>query len=131
VWPPFPVERTPCRFWVLLVLALLLMVWRRSAGSKRPTHFASRRTRLALGLALVLTSLLVGCGGGGEGGGGGGNPGTPGGTYSLSITGTTTSDGQLERVAISGVAQSYFSPRKITLRYASIPRFGYRTGHWA
>ena len=91
VWPPFPVERTPCRFWVLLVLALLLMVWRRSAGSKRPTHFASRRTRLALGLALVLTSLLVGCGGGGEGGGGGGNPGTPGGTYSLSITGTTTS----------------------------------------
>jgi len=48
-----------------------------------------RRSGLVLSVTLALALLFVACGGGGGGGGGGGNPGTPPGTYMLTVTATS------------------------------------------
>lgn len=50
-----------------------------------------RRIRVALGTVMALVVFWAACGGGGGGAGGGGNPGTPAGTYNLTVTGTFTS----------------------------------------
>jgi hypothetical protein len=74
----------------LLMLALLLTgfactfsKWRRV----RANHWQTALLPIAAGL--LLTFLIAACGGGGGGGGGGGptNPGTPAGTYTLTVTG--------------------------------------------
>jgi hypothetical protein len=55
-----------------------------------------RLTEASLLASLVLMLLWAACGGGGGGGGGGGNPGTPIGTYTLTVTGTVaTGSGNL------------------------------------
>jgi hypothetical protein len=54
---------------------------------------AKRHSRWALAPAMVLVlgilNWISGCGGGGGGGGGGHDPGTPAGTYTLTVTGTS------------------------------------------
>jgi len=57
-----------------------------------------RRVRLGFAMMVFLVLLAAACGGGGGGssgssggGGGGGNPGTPAGTYTLTVTGTSGS----------------------------------------
>jgi len=54
---------------------------------------ASRRRTVLLAIVagLLLAIMMVACGGGGGGGGGSTNPGTPGGTYTLIVTGTVGS----------------------------------------
>ena len=57
--------------------------------------FNQRRRRVSLlAGAVLLAALAMSCGGGGGGGGGGGTttiPGTPKGTYTLTVTGTSGS----------------------------------------
>jgi hypothetical protein len=60
------------------------------------TAIASRakfiRRWATIGVALCMVTLLGACGGGGGGGSsGGGNPGTPRGSYTLTVTGTNQS----------------------------------------
>ena len=65
---------------------------RRRRNQPGVSRWQSTMVPLAAGLLLMLA--LAGCGGGGSGGGGGGttsNPGTPAGTYTLTVTGTTGS----------------------------------------
>jgi len=74
---------------LLVVVALWAMTRRRRHGA-----YASRPTLAALGAALLLMLALLGCGGGGGGAGGGGGgstPGTPAGTYALTVTATVGS----------------------------------------
>lgn len=72
----------------LAVLAWTVRRWRQPAGVSR-----RRAAFLTLAAGLLLTLAVAACGGGGGGGGGGGptNPGTPAGTYTLTVTGSTTS----------------------------------------
>jgi hypothetical protein len=74
---------------LMLALVLIVMAWpimrRNQAGVSR-----WRLTMIPLGLGLLLTLALAGCGGGG-GGSVTHNPGTPAGTYPLTVTGTTGS----------------------------------------
>lgn len=56
-----------------------------------------RRVWLGLGLIILLALLWLACGGGGGGNGGGGSPGTPPGTYTLTVSGTyVSSSGKLQ-----------------------------------
>jgi hypothetical protein len=56
-------------------------------------NIAFRPGRVILVMSLLSLALLAGCGGGGMtgGGGGGGNPGTPAGTYALTVSGSYAS----------------------------------------
>ena len=87
-----PSDRTPRIFYALLLPGLLGLVF--TAGSRRRS---SRGMRL-LGLIVVLgfsTMWLASCGGGNSSGGGGGgnsNPGTPAGSYTITVTGTAGSE---------------------------------------
>jgi hypothetical protein len=77
----------------LLVLALVLaaLAW---AVGRRNQPGVSRRlsTIVPLALGLLLTLALAGCGGGGGGGGTAtSNPGTPAGTFPLTVKGTVGS----------------------------------------
>lgn len=62
------------------------------AGLLLLSMLLAKRRRLKLAFALLASALLatalISCGGGG-GGGGGGNPGTPAGTYTITVTGTS------------------------------------------
>jgi hypothetical protein len=74
---------------VMLVVAAWTFVRQRQTGM-----CLWPSTVLPLSAALLLMLAMAGCGGGGSGGGGGGtthNPGTPAGTYTLTITGATSS----------------------------------------
>jgi hypothetical protein len=62
-----------------------------AVGSRKTTGSRNRTTRVVRLLSFILvlgfsTIWLASCGGG-SGGGGGGNPGTPAGTYSITING--------------------------------------------
>jgi hypothetical protein len=62
-----------------------------AVGSRKSTGSTKRAARVLRLLSFILvlgfsTLWLASCGGGG-GGGGGGNPGTPAGTYSITVTG--------------------------------------------
>jgi len=96
--------RLPLQVW-LLALAMLAAVAAMSsssqesggedaAGTGRDVPEERLRGRLTpaslLAASLLLALLWTACGGGGGGGGGGGNPGTPAGTYMLTITATTS-----------------------------------------
>lgn len=72
----------------LRMLALWLIV--AAALSALTSRRRRRAARLGLVSALLVVMLWASCGGGGGGGGvgGGGNPGTPAGTYTLTLTGT-------------------------------------------
>ena len=76
----------------MLALVLVAMAWaimrRNQLGVNR---WRSAMLPLATGLLLMLA--MAGCGGGGGGGGGGvtHDPGTPAGTYTLTVPGTTGS----------------------------------------
>lgn len=77
--------------------------------------FAPGRTRrwnrtsrgmLYIGLLAAVWFPLAGCGGGGNGGGGGGgNPGTPSGTYSVSVTAADSTGGESNAVNVTLVIQ--------------------------
>lgn len=72
--------------WWLTLLWLMMMAMLALAIKQR------RRLVPLLAGAVLLAALAVSCGGGGSSGGGtGGNPGTPKGTYTLTITGTSGS----------------------------------------
>jgi hypothetical protein len=59
-------------------------------GMGIPARRRSRRTKLGLLVFLLsLTGGLPACGSGSSGGGGGGNPGTTGGSYTITVTGTS------------------------------------------
>lgn len=97
-WPAPPVP-LPAAFWLalagLIALALAAIGACPDAGRDRWIPATRRRARLKVGatLAAMLLSmaLLAGCGGGGGGGGATHSPGTPAGTYTLTVTGTSGS----------------------------------------
>jgi len=77
---------------VLLVLALFRKVTTHGSPESRIPNPESRHIAYAVcGVLLGLLLLQISCGGGGSGTGGGMmvNPGTPAGTYNISITGTS------------------------------------------
>ena len=82
----------------LWMLALLGMLATELIAVRQP---ASRRAWIPLVAVLLGLVLLPACGGGGGGGGGGGtsptNPGTPAGTYTLTVAGTYTSGGAADK----------------------------------
>ena len=97
---------------IAAALILLLVMW----GFGRRTRAALAQSRVMLlpqprvlawaGLSLAIMAILafVACGGGSAGGGGGGgfhNPGTPAGTYTLTITGSTPSGGATLQHAVT------------------------------
>ena len=76
----------PLQVWLLALLAVTVV-----AAAFRPPQANVRlkpNPAFPLAGALLLVLLWAACGGGG--GGGGGNPGTPLGTYTLTVTGTVT-----------------------------------------
>jgi hypothetical protein len=75
--------------WIGL-MALSLIVF---AGIRRLARTRALALYFSAGLLTLLLALLLSCGGGGGGGGGGGptNPGTPAGTYTVTIAGTAGS----------------------------------------
>jgi len=77
----------PSRFFYAMFLPIsgLSLLSFGFSGPRRKKLFSG----LFCGLTLVTLLLLPACGGGG-GGGGGGNPGTPAGTYTLTVSGTAT-----------------------------------------
>jgi len=67
----------------------------------RKTEAKIRRRLLAI-LSLVLTFGLISCGGGLQGNGGGsGSPGTPAGTYTITVTATCGSVTHTARVSLT------------------------------
>jgi Pro-kumamolisin, activation domain/Bacterial Ig-like domain (group 3) len=78
---------------------VLLFVLTLSIAAKR------RRLKLSLGFAALclVAAMAVGCGGGSSGGGGGSttDPGTPAGTYSVTVTGTSGSITQTANVSVT------------------------------
>jgi len=89
--PPAPPLSPGLRGLLMLALALAAMAWvimRRN----RPGVGRWKPTIIPLALGLLLTLALAGCAGGGAGGGTTtSNPGTPAGTYNLTVTGSTGS----------------------------------------
>ena len=90
--PPAPPLSPEFKLILMLALPLAATVWAFAQG-KRKSLRMWRFGLIPLAAGLMLALALAGCGGGGGGGGGGpvGNPGTPSGTYSLTVTGTTGS----------------------------------------
>jgi photosystem II stability/assembly factor-like uncharacterized protein len=92
--------RWPTALWILM-LALALAVGaglRPSPAFRRADPWVGRGPgrapalrRGALAAILLFVALWASCGGGGGSSGGGGNPGTPAGTYNLTVSGTYTS----------------------------------------
>jgi len=86
--PPLPPLSSGLKGLLMLALVLAATAW---TLGRRNLHGARRwkATMVPLAAGLLLILALAGCGGGG---GGGGtvptNPGTPAGTYSLTVTGT-------------------------------------------
>ena len=87
--PPPPGGFSMHGWWIALLLLLML--------GTVTLAFADRRRRVPLlAGAVLLAAIAVGCGGGGGSGGGGGAntttmPGTPTGSYTLTVTGTSGS----------------------------------------
>jgi uncharacterized repeat protein (TIGR03803 family) len=84
-------HRLPTKLELLaLELLALVMLAARSAAPRLGIKPTGRR-RYGLGVILLAAALFASCGGGGGGSGGGGNsnPGTPAGTYTLTVTGTS------------------------------------------
>ena len=73
---------------ICLCLLLLVMWWWSRTRRNSYTWYAGGRVMLLLATALLPTMSLLGCGGGGGGGGVISNPGTPPGTYSLTVNAT-------------------------------------------
>ena len=99
--PPAGTGRWPTALWILM-LALALAVGaglRPSPAFRRAGPWVGRGPgrapalrRAVLAAILSFAALWASCGGGGgSSGGGGGNPGTPAGTYKLTVTGAYTS----------------------------------------
>jgi hypothetical protein len=78
------------RLQVLLLLALVRVAMRWRVRSQKQTASRWRCATLLLATLLLLILALTGCGGGG-GGGGAFNAGTPAGTYTLTVIGTSGS----------------------------------------
>jgi hypothetical protein len=70
----------------LMALSLIAL-----AGIRRFARTRARALYLSAGLLGLFLALLAACGGGGGGGGGPTNPGTPTGTYTITIAGTAGS----------------------------------------
>ena len=84
-----PADRTPRMFYALLLPGLLGLVF--TAGSRRHSWRGMR----FLGLIVVLgfsTMWLASCGGGNSSSSGNSNPGTPTGSYTITVTGTAGSE---------------------------------------
>ena len=85
--PPPPGGFSIHEWWIVFLCLLMMMGALALAFNQR-----RRRVSLLAG-AVLLAALAMSCGGGGGGGGGGTttNPGTPKGTYTLTVTGTSGS----------------------------------------
>lgn len=85
-----PIGQPPFQGLWIGLMALSLIVF---AGLRRFARTRSMALYVSAGLLGFSFALVAGCGGGGGGGGGGGptNPGTPAGTYSITVTGTAGS----------------------------------------
>jgi hypothetical protein len=96
--PPAPPLLFKLRGLVILALLLALLIWSFVPGN-RPGSARWQSGIIMLSAGLLLALALAGCGSGGGGGGGGSgppsNPGTPAGTYTLTVTGTTGSGASL------------------------------------
>ena len=83
--PPPPGGFPAYEWWVALLWLMMMAMLALAINQRR------RRVPLLAG-AVLLAALAVSCGGGSSGGGGGGSiPGTPKGTYTLTVTGTSGS----------------------------------------
>jgi hypothetical protein len=80
---------------LMLILGLAAIAWGLVLRNQLRKRWQYKAVLIATGLLLSLS--LAGCGGGGGGGGpvGPSNPGTPAGTYTLTVTGTTGSGSSL------------------------------------
>jgi hypothetical protein len=80
------------RHWYPIVAACLLLLWIGVASRRSSLHSPATAARMAAcAVAIVLCAALSGCIGSAGGGGGGTHmDGTPAGTYTLTITGTST-----------------------------------------
>jgi len=67
---------------LLAAVAWLIREWREEGASR------GRAALVPLAAGLLLALVMTTCGGGGGGGGGSSNPGTPAGSYTLTVTGT-------------------------------------------
>jgi subtilase family serine protease len=84
-----PLDRGNHMLYAMLLPGLFGIIF--AVGSRKTTGSRNRTTRVVRLLSFILvlgfsTIWLASCGGG-SGGGGGGNPGTPAGTYSITING--------------------------------------------
>jgi len=87
-WPSWPAGLRTGLPWPIMMLALMmvaLMPWRSWSGGR-----ALPRRRVALGTLTLLVTLWTACGGGGSSVVH--SPGTPAGTYTLTVTATVTSN---------------------------------------
>jgi hypothetical protein len=86
--PQLPLGRTGLWMLVLAMMALALLI-----GRRQPRETRGRYRFAVFALRFLLTVAMAACGGGGGGSpvGPSQNPGTPSGTYSLTVTGTTGS----------------------------------------
>jgi len=86
-------HRWPTKLELLALGLLALVMLAARSASPRLEMKPTGRWRYGLSVILLGAALFGSCGGGGSGGGGGGNsnPGTPAGTYTLVVTGTSGS----------------------------------------
>jgi len=73
-----------------VLLGLLALLSLGATQTWRKLRLKEFRLGLVVGTVALLALLLAACGGGGGGGGNNKNPGTPAGTYTLTITGTVS-----------------------------------------
>ena len=88
--PPVPPLSPGLRGLLMVALVLMALAWA-IMRRNQPDVNRWKATMLPLAAGLLLILALAGCGGGGGGGGGSttpSNPGTPAGTYMLTVTGT-------------------------------------------
>jgi len=74
-----------------LWIALMVLSLTALAGIRRFARTRARALYVSAGLLGLFLALLAACGGGGGGGGGPTNPGTPTGTYTITVAGTAGS----------------------------------------
>jgi hypothetical protein len=85
-WPRFDRLRIGLPLFLLWLLSVLHWLFKDESRWRHSLSWVS-----AVILLIVAGASLSGCGGGGGGGGGTHNPGTPNGTYTLTVTGTSGS----------------------------------------